>query len=118
MLTVNLESGRPVVDDARRRLLAELESARKTGVKLLKVIHGWGSSGEGGKLGPAIRRSLRLRVKEGRARLVVAGERFSSDSLEGCELAQRHPSVRADRDFNRANPGITIVELNPWQKIH
>jgi hypothetical protein len=109
--TVNLEAGRPGVDDARRRLLAEMDRARGAGVKVLKVIHGWGSSGVGGKLGPAIRKSLRLRVKEGRARLVVAGERFSSDALEGRELAQRHPSVRSDRDFNRANPGITIVEL-------
>jgi hypothetical protein len=113
MRTLNLKSGYPTVDAARRRLLAEIEAAREAGVKLLKVIHGWGSSGAGGRLGPAIRKSLRLRVKEGRARLVVAGERFSSDSLEGRELAQRSPSVRADRDFNRANPGITVVELQP-----
>jgi hypothetical protein len=110
--TLNLEAGLPRVDDARRRLIAELDAARKAGVTVLKVIHGWGSSGQGGKLGPAIRKSLRLRVKEGKARLVVAGERFSSDTAEGRELAQRHPSVRSDRDFNRANPGMTIVELN------
>ena len=112
MRTVNLKTGHPTVDEARRRLLVELKSARAAGGRLLKVIHGWGSTGEGGKLGPAIRKSLRLRVKEGRARLVVVGERFSSDSNEGRELALRHPSVRADRDFNRANPGITILELS------
>jgi hypothetical protein len=111
MRTISLETGLPTVEEARRRLLSEMNSARKDGARLLKVIHGWGSSGEGGKLGPAIRRSLRLRVQEGNARLVVPGERFSSDSLEGRELAQRHPSVRGDRDFNRSNPGITIVEL-------
>ena len=111
MHTINLEAGLPTVDDARRRLLAEMESARREGIRVLKVIHGWGSSGAGGKLGPAIRRSLRLRVKEGQALLVVPGERFSSDALEGRELARRHPSVRGDRDFNRANPGITVVEL-------
>ena len=111
MQTLNLESGHPTVDDARRRLLTELQSARVHGVLVIKVIHGWGSSGEGGKLGPAIRKSLRLRVKEGKATLVVSGERFSSDTNEGRELAQRHPSVRSDRDFNRANPGITVVEL-------
>ena len=111
MRTINLEAGLPTVDDARRRLLSEIESARRDGVRVLKVIHGWGSTGAGGKLGPAIRRSLRLRVKEGSAVLVVTGERFSSDTVEGRELAGRHPSVRGDRDFNRANPGITVVEL-------
>jgi hypothetical protein len=111
--TINLETGFPSVDDARRRLLAEMAAARKAGVRVLKVVHGWGSSGEGGTLGPALRKSLRLRVKEGRAALVVAGERFSSDTNEGRELAQRHPFVRHDRDFNRSNPGITVVELAP-----
>jgi hypothetical protein len=111
MRTINLEAGSPTVEDARRRLLSEMEAARRDGIRLLKIIHGWGSSGAGGKLGPAIRRSLRLRVQEGRAARVVTGERFSSDSLEGRELAQRYPSIRGDRDFNRANPGITLVEL-------
>ncbi len=111
MRTINLEAGLPTVDEARRRLLSEIDAAQRAGDRVLKVIHGWGSSGTGGKLGPAIRKSLRLRVKEGRAVLVVAGERFSSDSLEGRELARRHPSVRGDRDFNRANPGVTVVEL-------
>lgn len=111
MRTANLESGMPDIDTARRRLIAELDSSRRNRQRLLKVIHGWGSSGQGGKLGPAIRRSLRLRVKEGKVVLVVFGERFSSDTIEGREFVQRNPSARADRDFNRANPGITIVEV-------
>jgi hypothetical protein len=111
MYTINLEAGFPSVDEARRRLLKELQAARSRRVRVLKVIHGWGSSGRGGKLGPAIRRSLRLRVKEGMATLIVPGERFSSDALEGRELLQRHPALRRDPDCNRANPGITVVEL-------
>ena len=109
--TINLEAGFPSVEEARRRLLLEMDAARKQGVRLLKVVHGWGSTGEGGKLGPAIRRSLRLRVKEGKATAVVPGERFSSDTNEARDLLQRHPHLRGDRDFNRANLGITIVEL-------
>ena len=111
MLTVNLKIGRPSIDEARRRLAGELEAARHARVRVLKVVHGWGSSGEGGNLGPAIRRSLRLRVKEGKATLVVPGERFSSDTEEGRTLLKRHPALRRDPDCNRANPGITLVEL-------
>jgi hypothetical protein len=113
MRTIRLKDGAPTVEDARRRLLAEFESARASGTKVLKVVHGWGSSGEGGVLGPAIRRSLRLRVKEGRALLVVPGERFSADTVEGRDLLQRHPQLRRDPDCNRANPGITLVVLAP-----
>src|SRR5258706_9536137 len=111
--TINLEADSPTVGDARRRLVDEMQSARARGVRVIKVIHGWGSSGEGGKLGQAIRKSLRLRVKEGKASLVLPGERFSSDTNEGRELVQRHPALRNDRDYNRTNPGITLVELAP-----
>lgn len=113
LVTLNLEAGFPTVDDARRRLVSEMQLARARGVRVIKVVHGWGSSGEGGKLGPAIRKSLRLRVKEGKASFVLPGERFSSDSNEAREFVQRHPALRKDRDYNRANPGITLVELTP-----
>ena len=111
MRTINLEVGHPDLDTARRRLLAELQAARAAGARLLKIIHGWGSTGAGGTLAVGIRRSLRLRLKEGRIRAFVPGERFSSDTQEGRELAARHPAVRGDRDWNRINLGITIVEL-------
>jgi hypothetical protein len=113
MRTVNLESGLPSLEEARRRLLAEIEGARQEGVRLLKVVHGYGSSGSGGTLCVGIRKSLRLRVKEGKAVVMIPGERFSADTNESRQLLQRHPSVRGDRDFNRMNPGITIVELSP-----
>jgi len=116
MRTVNLESGQPDLDTARRRLLAEMDAARKQGVRMLKVIHGWGSSGAGGTLCAGIRKSLRLRVKEGKALTIIPGERFSSDANETRELLQRHPSLRNDRDLNRANPGIAIVELPPGKR--
>lgn len=111
MRTIQIKDGQPTVDQARRRLLAAMEAAQGAGVRLIKVVHGWGSSGEGGVLGPAIRRSLRLRVKEGRALAIVPGERFSSDTLEGRDLVSRYPGIRSDSDFNRGNPGITVVEL-------
>jgi hypothetical protein len=111
--TINLKSAFPSVEEARRRLITEMETARRSGVRLLKIIHGWGSTGEGGKLAPAIRKSLRLRVREGRAAMVIPGERFSGDTLEGRDLLRRHPSVHGDSDWNRTNQGISIVELLP-----
>lgn len=109
--TCNLEAGSPTLDEARRRLLKEIDAARREGVRVMKVIHGYGSSGAGGVLCAGIRRSLRLRVKEGKASTLVPGERFSADAAESRELLQRYPTLRQDRDLNRANPGITIVEL-------
>jgi len=38
--TLNLEAGFPNVEDARRRLLSEMQCARARGVRVIKVIHG------------------------------------------------------------------------------
>ena len=111
MRTINLEAGRPDLETARRRLLAEMEGARRQGARVLKVIHGYGSSGSEGVLAVGIRKSLRRRVKEGQALTVIPGERFSADANETRALLQKYPHLRRDGDLNRANPGITIVEL-------
>src|SRR5437773_5809931 len=89
---INLESGMPSLEEARRRLLVEMQAARKQGVRVLKIIHGYGSSGADGVLCIGIRKSLRLRIKEGKAVAVIYGERFSSDANETRELLERHPS--------------------------
>ena len=111
--TVNLESGRPTVEEARRRLLNAIRQAEDSPARLLKGVHGWGSTGSPASIKHAIHRSLRLRVKERRVRSFVPGERFSSDTEEGRDLLRRYPQLRRDRELNRANPGITLVELSP-----
>ena len=47
---VNLEDGKPRVDAAIRRLTYELAHTRACGCTVLKIIHGYGSSGAGGRI--------------------------------------------------------------------
>ncbi len=47
---VNLEAGMPTVDVARIHLNMALCSAKANRVKVLKLIHGYGSSGRGGAI--------------------------------------------------------------------
>ena len=47
---VNLEAGMPTVDVARTHLNMALRSAKANRVKVLKLIHGYGSSGRGGAI--------------------------------------------------------------------
>lgn len=46
---VNLELGRPSADEALRRLEHELAAKRHLRAKAMKIIHGYGSSGKGGR---------------------------------------------------------------------
>jgi len=48
--TYNVEAGLPILDEARRLAIEEIKRAKREGVKVLKVIHGYGSSGKGGTL--------------------------------------------------------------------
>lgn len=56
---LNLELGRPDAAEALRRLAAEVEAARHLGIPAMKLIHGYGSSGRGGRLRTACRTWLR-----------------------------------------------------------
>lgn len=45
----NLEAGLPTVEQALERLERDLREARACGAKLVRIIHGYGSSGRGAK---------------------------------------------------------------------
>ena len=106
---VNLKEGMPTVEQARARLLQELAAAERRKDAALKIVHGYGSSGVGGRLKDAIRSSLRRRRKEGRVRLIVTGENWSAFDKTAAEVLDLCPALRRDPDLDRSNEGITIV---------
>jgi hypothetical protein len=111
IVEVRIKEGMPTVAEARRRLAVELEHARRRGVRVLKLIHGYGSSGVGGKLRGALRRSLAemsLRARVGR---VVFGEDWSIFDADTRSLLDAYPELRGDPDLERGNAGMTIVEV-------
>ena len=71
---VNLEEGFPTRDQAYQKLEAALVRARKDGIAVLKLIHGYGSTGAGGVLRFAIRGFLRQRKDKGEIAAFVNGE--------------------------------------------
>lgn len=109
--TVDVEAGLPSVDEALRRLEAQLERARADGVRLVRVVHGWGSStGGGGKIRAASRQWLLNRLDRGLVRSVLFGDHFSHASPEGRDLLRRHPLLASSERTDRHNPGISFVE--------
>ena len=105
--TVNLETGHPTVAEALAKLERRIETARRQGVKVLKVIHGYGSSGKGGSLRDAVRRVLPELERKGLVRSYVAGEQFTKSSA----IVKQFPKLESDRDLGRGNPGVTVVGL-------
>jgi hypothetical protein len=108
-IAVNLESGRPSVEEARRTLRFELERAKAENAAVVKIIHGYGSSGVGGALRKGIRVSLVRRKKECLIREIVFGEHWSIFNECALKLLEECPELRKDRDLCNSNPGVSIV---------
>ena len=88
-----------------------LVAARAEHVALLKLIHGYGSSGVGGILREEVWKSLDRFKRNGFITDFIAGEDFRLSNEASWELVKRDKSLKEDRDFGRANRGITIVVL-------
>ena len=109
--TYNVEAGRPTLDEARRLVIEQIKQAKRDGARVLKVIHGYGSSGKGGALCIGLRKSFRLRKKEGVIKDFIAGEDFSIFNDTALALVEAVPEVRGDPDLNATNEGVTILWL-------
>jgi Smr domain len=111
VVTINLETGHPTVEEARQVLKAELEKCRSRKVTAVKIIHGYGSSGVGGALRQGIRKSLITRRKEKVIKAVVFGENWSIFDSVARSMLEQCPELSKDKDLCNSNPGISVVLL-------
>lgn len=109
--TVDLEAGMPTVNEALLRLDRELVLARQQGYALVKIIHGYGSSGVGGALRMEIQKSLRQRVSHSQIREFIPGEDWRVSDERAWALLKSYPELKQDFDLGRKNLGISIVTL-------
>ena len=101
----------PPVYLALQRMERELALARQTHAKLLKLVHGYGSSGVGGDIRIAVQKSLMAMVQSGQIRSCIFGENWSKSDEVTWKLVQANSELKADSDLGRGNRGITIVLL-------
>ena len=109
--TFNVEDGLPTLEEARRLVIEEIKRSKRERVKVLKVIHGYGSSGTGGRLCRGLRKSFGLRKKEGVIKDFVAGEDFSIFNKTVLALLEAVPALRGDPDLGATNEGVTVLWL-------
>lgn len=105
---INLEQGLPTVDDAVRRMKNDLTTAKMTGCKAAILIHGYGSTGTGGAIKPAVCKNLSQPGLVGIVKDWVAGEHWQSKKtifLAYC------PTLKEHTKHIDGNHGITVVLL-------
>ncbi len=106
---VNLERGMPTVPLALSLLNDALRIAQREGNLAMKVIHGYGSSGEGGATRTAMQAELMQRATSGEIRAFIPGEDWRISDERAWALLQSHPELKQDPDLGRGNKGISIV---------
>ena len=111
---VNLELGMPFADQAIKRLTFEIHHSRAMGCTVLKIIHGYGSSGKGGKIRTESRKYLTRLKRQGEIRDFVKGEQFSI-----FEEATRQAFARCEeRDHAVVEADLTTWNRNLYGAVH
>ena len=108
---LDLEEGMPLVDEAISRLRMGLQEMRVSRVKAVKLIHGYGSTGRGGKICIGVRGELAVMKKRKLIKDYIPGEDFGPTDAASRKLVEQNSAVSRDPDYGRINHGITIVVL-------
>ena len=112
METANLEKFMPTVYQAEILLKNNLETYRRKGVKIFKIIHGYGSTGKGGGLRTGLRNYLAQLKKANIIADFVAGEDWSVFNETTRKILDLDNSFRKDSDLDKMNAGITVIVIS------
>jgi hypothetical protein len=110
--TANIEKFMPTVYQAEILVKNNLETYRRKGIKVFKIIHGYGSTGKGGALRTGIRDYL-TQLK--RAKIIadfVPGEDWSVFNETTRKILDLDSSFSKDSDLGKMNSGVTIIVIS------
>jgi hypothetical protein len=101
----------PTVSEALQHLDRELARARQAGCGVVKLVHGYGSTGAGGEIRIAAQRRLTEMAGRGEIRTCIFGESWAKSDERAWALINARPELKQDHDLGKRNLGITIVVL-------
>ena len=107
----NIKYDMPTAGLTIRRTTYAIQSSRALGASALKLIHGYGSSGKGGRIRVEVRGYLQRQKDRGLIRDFIPGERFSIFDEATRRAFLRCDELRRDSDLDGSNNGITIIVL-------
>lgn len=111
--TLNIEKDCLACDQAIAKVLTEIDVLNlQNQIKVLKVIHGYGSSGTGGKIKQELSLCLQNLVKQNKIKYFVQNEKFTPIKKEYSYYTKLYPQLILESDLQNQNPGITLIFLN------
>lgn len=111
MKTYDIKSDMPTILEAGKRLADAIRDAKQQKYKVIKILHGYGSTGIGGSIRVAVRKSLRDRTSKGEIKAYIPGEAFESPMGFDEIIRLYNHLLKDDSDYRKMNDGITYVIL-------
>jgi hypothetical protein len=108
MNAYDIKSDLPTVSEAGKRLAEILRMARGT-EKVIKIIHGYGSSGVGGSIKQAVHKTLSQQKNARAIRAFIPGEAIGTLKGFDADITRFRHLIETDADFRKCNDGITYV---------
>jgi hypothetical protein len=109
---INIKQGSPYVEEALEQLTEQLRKCVELGIKAIVLIHGYGSSGEGGRIKWAIQDALESNRYADRVEEYFFGENVAYGSDSYHVLLKRRPGLkRYLKRFKEGNAGMTVLLL-------
>lgn len=78
---------------------------------MVRIVHGYGSTGVGGEIRVAVRRQLQAMLAAKKIMSFLPGDDYSERTNAGSALISRHYALRTSLKTDKNNPGITFVEM-------
>lgn len=114
VIELNIKHDNPSVNDALDNLAIKIRELQELGIRVIILIHGYGSSGEGGRIKRAIHEALELNRYADRVDEYFYGENLPYGSPAYHELMKKRPSLKQYlRYFKASNAGMTVLLLGP-----
>ena len=111
-IELNIKQDGPYVEEALDRLTDILRKSLEVGIKAIILIHGYGSSGEGGRIKWAIHEALENNRYSDRVDEYHFGEDVAYGSEAYHALLRRRPGLkRYLKRFKEGNAGMTVLLL-------
>jgi len=108
---VNIKYDLPTVNDAVKRVTYHIHEGKRSGLKIVKFIHGYGSSGKGGKIRTGVRDYLQSQKQKGVIKDWIAGDEFTIFNEKVLKAFRLCDELRKDSDLEHHNNGVTFVVL-------
>lgn len=111
-VVLNVKRDNPSAEEALDQLTKALRRSSELGIKAIILIHGYGSSGTGGKIKWVIHDALDNNLFSDRVDEYFFGEQVSYGSPSYRDLLKRRPSLKSHlQHFKEGNAGMTVLLL-------